>query len=125
MQDIAFDANGRLLASCSADMTIKLWDFASSYECVKTLQGHDHNVSSVTFLPTGDILVSCSRDKTIKMWEVATGFCVRTYTGHRDWVRMVRVSRDGSLIASCSKDHVSGAPSLARLPLVLSPNHVS
>lgn len=35
--------------------------------------GHDHNVSSVTFLPSGDYLVSSSRDKTIKMWEVATG----------------------------------------------------
>lgn len=60
------------LVSCSADMSIKLWDF-SSYECVKTMHGHDHNVSSVTFMPSGDYLLSCSRDKTIKMWEVATG----------------------------------------------------
>ena len=47
------------------------------------MHGHDHNVSSVSFLPTGDYIVSSSRDKTIKMWEVQTGFCVRTYTGHR------------------------------------------
>ena len=40
--------------------------------------GHDHNVSSVTFVPSGDFLVSASRDKTIKIWEVATGFCTRT-----------------------------------------------
>lgn len=58
--------------SCSADMTIKLWDF-QTYECIKTMHGHDHNVSSVTFMPGGDFVVSCSRDKTIKMWEVATG----------------------------------------------------
>ena len=60
------------LVSCSADMSIKIWDF-NSYECMKTLQGHDHNVSSVTFLPSGDSILSCSRDKTIKMWEVSTG----------------------------------------------------
>ena len=45
-----------MLASCSADMSVKLWDF-NSYECLKTLHGHDHNVSSVAFLPTGDYVV--------------------------------------------------------------------
>lgn len=51
------------------------------------MRGHDHNVSSVTFLPPlGDFVVTSSRDKTIKMWEVANGYCVRTYIGHRDWV---------------------------------------
>lgn len=54
-------------------MSIKLWDFQQTYECVKTLHGHDHNVSSVAFVPAGDYVISASRDKTIKMWEVATG----------------------------------------------------
>ena len=100
-QDVCLDKEGKMLASCSADMSVKLWDF-NSYECLKTLHGHDHNVSSVAFLPTGDYVVrfqlfrsvnknsewshhqvSSSRDKTIKMWEVSTGFCVRTYNGHR------------------------------------------
>ena len=61
-----------LTASCSADMTVKLWDF-TVFECVKTMHGHDHNISSVCFTPTGDYVLSGSRDKTIKMWEVATG----------------------------------------------------
>lgn len=76
-------------ASSSADLSIKLWDFnGSDYECLKTLTGncfahankidndilgHDHNVSSVAFLPSGDKIVSCSRDKTIKIWEIQTG----------------------------------------------------
>lgn len=61
-----------IVVSCSADMSVKLWDF-SSYECTKTMQGHDHNVSSVQFSPNGDFIFSSSRDKSIKMWEVATG----------------------------------------------------
>lgn len=69
------------------------------------MHGHDHNVSSVSFVPAGDFLLSASRDKTIKMWEVASGYCVKTFTGHREWVRMVRVNVDGSLMASCSNDH--------------------
>lgn len=69
------------------------------------MHGHDHNVSSVAFVPAGDFLLSASRDKTIKMWEVASGYCVKTYTGHREWVRMIRINVDGSLMASCSNDH--------------------
>lgn len=68
-------------ASCSADISIKLWDM-SSYVCVKSLHGHDHNVSSVTFLPTSDFLLSASRDKTIKIWEVATGLDLLSQNYH-------------------------------------------
>lgn len=85
-------------------MSIKLWDFQQSFSCIKTMHGHDHNVSSVTFVPQGDFIVSSSRDKTIKIWEVATGYCVKTLVGHREWVRMARISFCGELIASCSND---------------------
>nr|AAL90338.1 RE19540p [Drosophila melanogaster] len=88
----------------AADLSIKLWDFQQSYECIKTMHGHDHNVSSVAFVPAGDYVLSASRDRTIKMWEVATGYCVKTYTGHREWVRMVRVHIEGSIFATCSND---------------------
>jgi platelet-activating factor acetylhydrolase IB subunit alpha len=86
-------------------MSVRLWDF-QTYQCVKTMHGHDHNVSSVTFTPSGDHIISCSRDKTIKIWEVSTSFCIKTLVGHREWVRMVRVYQDGTLIASSSVDHV-------------------
>lgn len=105
VQDIAFDPlSGKLLVSCSADMSIRIWDIQETYSCIKTLQGHDHNVSSVTFTPSGDHVVSSSRDRTIKIWEVSTGYCIRTLVGHRDWVRQIRIFFDGSLMASCSND---------------------
>ncbi|KAL3170095.1 hypothetical protein MRX96_015163 [Rhipicephalus microplus] len=85
-------------------MIIKLWNI-QTYECICTMHGHDHNVSSVSFLPSGDHVVSCSRAKTIKLWEVYTGYCVKAFTDHREWVRMVRVNSDGSLLPSCSNDH--------------------
>lgn len=62
--------------SCSADMSIKLWDFQQTFECIKTMHGHDHNVSSVAFAPSGDLVFSGSRDKTIKAWDVATGLVI-------------------------------------------------
>lgn len=85
---------------------VKIWDFApdGSYECKKTLRGHDHNVSSVVFLPSGDKVVSCSRDQTVKIWEVETGYCIKTFSEHSEWVRSVATNLDGSLLASCGND---------------------
>ncbi|GBG34061.1 Nuclear distribution protein PAC1-1 [Hondaea fermentalgiana] len=107
VQDVAFNGDGSLLASCSADMSIKLWDFApgGSQECVRTLMGHDHNVTGISFLPENpQQLVSCSRDKTIKVWDSTSGYCLRTLTGHDDWVRKLAVHRGSSLLATCSSD---------------------
>ncbi len=105
VQDLDFNPAGTLLASCSADLSVKLWNFESSeYPCSKTLQGHDHSVSAVAWLPTGDFLLSASRDKSIKLWEVATGYCVRTFTGHDGWVRGLAVHPSGVSFTSASMD---------------------
>lgn len=41
---LAFDARGFILASCSNDMSAKLWDM-NTHNCIKTLKGHDHTIS--------------------------------------------------------------------------------
>lgn len=92
---VNYDQQGRFLASCSSDLTIKLWDLTNDYLCFKTLFGHNHNVSYVNFNPEGDMVYSCSRDKTVKLWEINTGYCKRTYTGHEAWVRKLSISKDG------------------------------
>ena len=72
----------------------------------KTLQGHEHEVSCVEFLPpAGDFLFSCSRDQSIKMWDLNSGFCVQTLKdAHGDWIRKVSLNQKGTLLASSSKD---------------------
>jgi platelet-activating factor acetylhydrolase IB subunit alpha len=70
--DMKNDAS--LLASCSADLSIKIWDANADYKCIKTCMGHDHSISSVHFIYPGDFIVSASRDKTIKIWEVSSGY---------------------------------------------------
>jgi len=105
---VAFEPNnGNLLASCSSDMTAKLWDMSSGgqYSCTKTLRGHDHSISGVAFaVPSCDYLLTCSRDQTIKYWEVSTGYCNKTFAGHSDWVKCISVSLDGEWVASGSSD---------------------
>ncbi|KAF2860685.1 dynein regulator [Piedraia hortae CBS 480.64] len=104
-----------LLASCSSDLTIKLWDPADEYKNVRTLPGHDHSVSCVRFIPSGaagaplsgNLLASASRDKTIRVWDVTTGYCLRTLRGHGEWVRSLAPSPDGRWLLSTSSDQTA------------------
>ncbi|KAL8866889.1 MAG: hypothetical protein Q9174_006018, partial [Haloplaca sp. 1 TL-2023] len=113
--DFGGPRGGTLLASCSSDLTIKLWDPADEYKNIRTLPGHDHSVSAIRFIPSGaagapasgNLLVSASRDKTLRIWDVTTGYCVKTLRGHVDWVRDVAASFDGRFLVSCGNDQTS------------------
>lgn len=84
-------------------MSIKLWDFTQTFECFKTMLGHDHNVSSVAFVPAGDFVLSASRDKTIKIWEVATGY-VLFYFNNLPSVKLLKLN--ASFFLTIHKDTV-------------------
>lgn len=94
-----------LLASCSSDLTIKLWDPSNEYKDIRTLPGHDHSLSALHFIPnSANLLVSASRDQTLKIWDVNAGFCLRTLKGHAGWVRDVFPYPDGRYLLSAGND---------------------
>ena len=50
---------------------------------LRTLNGHQNSVSSVSFSPDGKLLVSGSADSAIKLWDVATGSELKTFNGRQ------------------------------------------
>jgi WD40 repeat protein len=69
VRSVMFSCNGKYLASGSNDKDVKLWSMESCME-IKSLIGHQSNVTSVAFSPDNEYLVSGSEDKTIKLWSV-------------------------------------------------------
>ncbi|MBD6615783.1 hypothetical protein FNW02_08040 [Komarekiella sp. 'clone 1'] len=96
-----FSPDRSLIASASADNTIKLWRLDGSL--VKTLTGHEDVVNSVSFSPDGQIIASASQDKTVKLWN-REGQLLKTLPGHEAVVNSVSFSPDGQIIASASTD---------------------
>jgi WD40 repeat protein len=101
---LAFDPSGKILASGSADHTLRLWDPASGRE-LRTLSGHRDAVEAVAFSRDGRTLASGSVDKTVKLWDPASGRELRSLSGHTDRVVAVAFCGAGGPLATGSWDH--------------------
>ncbi|KAI1353157.1 vegetative incompatibility protein HET-E-1 [Xylaria sp. FL0043] len=100
---VGFSPNGRIVASGSADTTVRLWSAATG-EILQTLRGHTSSVFAITFSPDGTIVASGSTNGTALLWSATTGERLQTLKGHICSVFTITFSPDGEMIASASSD---------------------
>ncbi|MEB3340390.1 hypothetical protein [Okeania sp.] len=100
---VIFHPEKKLIASASADKTIKIWSKQGKLE--KTLTDHTDKVSRISFSPNGQYLASASHDKTVKIWnfERLENKPI-SLKSHRDAVVTVNFSPNGQILASGSLD---------------------
>jgi WD40 repeat protein/transcriptional regulator with XRE-family HTH domain len=93
-----------LLASCSFDGSIRLWDVHKS-TCLKVLQHvTNHVLLTLSFTPDNRQLASGSDEGSIYLWDLEEGTCFSVLHGHTHRVWSVAWSPDGRTLASGSQD---------------------
>jgi U3 small nucleolar RNA-associated protein 13 len=78
------DASSSLVASGSADSTVKVWDIEGAF-CTHNFKGHRGIVTVVKFL--NKTLFSGGEDGTIKMWSLDERVCIGNFKNHVSVVR--------------------------------------
>lgn len=104
----AFSPNGRVLATVSADTTIKLWDTSALIEGVSeitALRGHTDSVDAVAFSPDNRTLASASADGTVRVWDIQTRSLLHIFEGHEREVTSVIFAMGGHILISGSWDN--------------------
>ncbi|MEM7118258.1 MAG: hypothetical protein AAF614_37870 [Chloroflexota bacterium] len=101
----AFSPNDNIVASTSADHTIRLWDLEGSSKNPIVLSGHKDWVRNVSFSPNGNFLASASTDETIRLWDLQNlEDDPIILSGHDGTVWAVTFSKDGNTLFSASSD---------------------
>jgi WD40 repeat protein len=69
---LAFDSEGALLSSASADRSVGLWEVHSGRR-IADFVGHEGRIRDVGFSPDGKLLVSASLGGMVKLWDADNG----------------------------------------------------
>ena len=101
---VAISPNDKLIASASADKTIKLW--SPDLSVVGILRGHKRGVWFIEFSKVDKVLASASGDKTIRIWSVADFSCLKTLEGHTASVLSVSFITHGTQLLSSDAEGI-------------------
>ena len=90
VKSVAWSAGGNLLATCSRDKSVWIWEEVGEddFETVAVLQEHTGDVKCVAWHPEEECVVSGSYDDDIRVWreDVDDWACVAVLRGHEGTV---------------------------------------
>uniref|UniRef100_A0A4W3HLQ5 Coronin n=1 Tax=Callorhinchus milii TaxID=7868 RepID=A0A4W3HLQ5_CALMI len=95
-----------LLATCSADETVKLWRFSGSSaksEAVVTLGPEAVRIECVLFHPAADGVLTTGAGNTAKVWDLTRQKAFVALEDHGDQIQSLCWKQDGSLLGSSCK----------------------
>ncbi|MGH1433768.1 MAG: WD40 repeat domain-containing protein [Lewinella sp.] len=103
IRNIAWSADGNLIATASDDQMVGIWD-AHTGEMQHFLSGHTDWVRDVDFSPDGKVLVSAGDDGLLRFWDTATGDELGTTENIGSYLLAVKWSPDQRYLAAQSSE---------------------
>ncbi|MFC5215904.1 TIR domain-containing protein [Streptomyces coerulescens] len=104
VQGAAFSPDGRLLATCGWDRTVRLWNATTGAPLGEPLTAHRSAVTEVEFDPSGRLLATGDLDGGIRLWDVAKRRPTAVLEGHAEMVHDLAFDPAGRTLASASLD---------------------
>jgi WD40 repeat protein len=109
---IGLSRDDRMLASRSADKTIRVWEVASGGERCRfdepgeqRFTGEWTGTQFLAFSPDSRTLVTGGSDDPLaRRWDLTIGKELRPLAGHRSWIGAIEFSANGRVLATGSQD---------------------
>ena len=124
--------NVTLVATGSADRTVRLFDYRAKKPMVIIFRGHNDSVLTVKMVDGGRTIISGSKDKTIKLFDTRTGRARTSLEKHFGAVTCIRpvsdlqASKDGVVVpgfVSGGRDSIMNAWSFSGDNIATQPAH--
>ncbi|QYS99226.1 WD_REPEATS_REGION domain-containing protein [Trichoderma simmonsii] len=108
LRSIAWNPPGTLVATGSADRTLRVWNPEKPNVKFSTeLKGHQAGIEKVAFNPTKDAeLCSLSSDGVVRFWDVRTKACFNEVTGLGDAMTLVWAPDGQTLLVGNRSDNI-------------------
>ncbi len=103
VQALAFAPAGSLLASGSADKTVRLWSL-NTLEMLRSYRGASDFITAVAISADGKNVAAASLDGSIRVWSTSSSRLKRRYTGHGGGVSSIAFSPDGTFLVTGGED---------------------
>jgi eukaryotic-like serine/threonine-protein kinase len=105
---LAFAPDGGILASCSQDNTVRLWDPKTGRERSTLTTGHDSRYAStmfsaVTYSPDGKIVAAAHCGGMVRLWDATTGLLKAEFMAGPTSLASLAISHDGKTLATAAE----------------------
>ena len=113
---MAYDPTGTLVATGSADRSVRVWDIGRGY-CTHSFRDHTDIVTVLRFHPNPMTMTLCSgsQDNTIRLWDLVDQKCSSVFRDHMSQPTSIAWAPDEYLMVTAGRDKVSSN----NFPLVL------